>query len=1028
MRSILRIVLCLLLAFLPASMALANFDTRPVDVFTIDNGLSQNSVWATAVDDQGFLWIGTEDGLNRFDGESFRVFRRDESAADTLADNFVTAVLAEGESLYVATRVGSLQRFDLRRESFHSLPESIDRDLRGNPIDQLLLVGKRQVLVGTRDRGLFALQFDDTSARQTGRWTGSDSGLPNDLIRSMHRVADRGVWIGTGDGPCLIRDLGPKCHVPDWPAIDVVGDDDVGAIATDGRGNLWMAAAPTGLIRIRPDGAGHDLFTTTNSNLPSRRIESLLLDARDRLWVGTDRGVVRFDDTCRCFVAPRALGRSPDQVKQLALSMLEDASGGLWIGYFNLGLERIALDGNGIRHYLPSSFSAESRAADRIRAILPVDRNTYWLGTFGDGVHTLRTDEATGLMQSFERLFPIDGLSEGQRQVWSLVRDGNRLFVGTDAGLFRFDTVSKQLDEIEVGGIRQVVRHMTVDLPRGLLWIGSETGLCRHSLTDGTSRCLDADEHTPGHLSNRFVFAVHVDRHGNVWAGTWNGLDRIDPEALRATPVPVSETGIASALIYDIAESRDGQMWIGSSDGLVRFTPGAPAEVFRERQGLSNRVIYAIEADRDDVLWLSSVRGVMRFDPRSRTVSAYDQRDGLQGNEFLFGAHARDAADRVMFAGINGLNRIEPDRVPRTLAAPKVHVTRLSVLGQTLSATQHDASLPTLDAAPGYVDHIRLGPKHNMLGIEFAAPDFDQPGLLRFEYQLDGFDPRWIDLDHRRFVSFTNLSPGDYRLSIRARNRFGEASLEPARMRISVTPPIHATWWFRTIIVSLILAATWMIYLWRTRDLRHQRMALEHEVVRQTEEVRTQNQRLAEQQAELERANRELFQLSNRDALTGAYNRRYIQERLSRAVASNDPLAVAILDIDYFKRINDRHGHLAGDDCLRHVVACMSEVLGDRAEFARWGGEEFLIVVAGLAADDVSAMLERLRARIASRPAVAGAVDIPLTASIGWQSTQDGHRAPMAELIRHADEALYAAKAQGRDRVVRAPPDPSTPV
>jgi len=1028
MRSILRIVLRLMLALLPATQALANFDTRPVDVFTIDNGLSQNSVWATAVDDQGFLWIGTEDGLNRFDGESFRIFRRDESATDTLADNFVTAVLAEGDSLYVATRVGSLQRFDLRRESFHALPESIDRDLRGNPIDQLLLVGERQLLVGTRDRGLFALQWGDSSARQIGRWSGKGSGLPNDLIRSMHRVADQGVWIGTGDGPCLIRDLGPKCDVPDWPAIDLINDNDIGAIATDGRGNLWMAAAPTGLIRIRPDGSDHELFTTINSNLPSRRIESLLLDARDRLWVGTDRGVVRFDDTCRCFVAPRALGRSPDQIKQLALSMLEDASGGLWIGYFNLGLERIALDGNGIRHYLPSSFSAESRAADRIRAILPIDDNTYWIGTFGDGVHALQTDGNTGLMRSFERLFPIDRLNEGQRQVWSLVRHDHTLYVGTDAGLFRFDTASKRLDEIRVGGIRQVVRHMVVDTPRQLLWIGSETGLCRYSLTDETSRCLDADETTEGRLSNRFVFAVHVDRVGNVWAGTWNGLDRIDPDALRATPVPVIETGISSGLIYDIAESRDGQLWIGSSDGLVRFTPGAPAEVFRERQGLSNRVIYGIEPDRDDVLWLSSVRGVMRFDPRSRTVSAYDQRDGLQGNEFLFGAHARDGADRVLFAGINGLNRIEPGRVPRTLAAPRVHFTHLSVLGQPLSATQHDTTMPTLDAAPGYVDHIRLGPKHNMLGIEFAAPDFDQPGLLRFEYQLDGFDPRWIDLDNRRFVSFTNLAPGDYRLSIRARNRFGEASLDPARMLISVTPPIHATWWFRMIVVMLTVAVAWMIYLWRTRDLRHQRVVLEHEVVRQTEEVRTQNQRLAEQQSELERANRELFQLSNRDALTGAYNRRYIQERLSRAVASNDPLAVAILDIDYFKRINDRHGHLAGDDCLRHVVACMSEVVGDRAEFARWGGEEFLILIHGPATPDAPELLERLRQRIASRPAIAGAETIALTASIGWQSTIEGHRAPMAEMIRAADEALYAAKAQGRDRVVRAPSDPSTRV
>ncbi|MBK8286873.1 MAG: diguanylate cyclase [Ahniella sp.] len=1018
LRSRIQLLFALLLA---ASTGVhANFETRPADLYSIENGLSQNSVWALAMDGQGFLWIGTEDGLNRFDGQSFQVFRRDEDSSHSLAENFVTAILADGDALVVGTRAGSLQRFDLRQESFQSLPEPVASALRGNSIDDLLRIGPGQFLIGTRDRGLFSISFDDTGATLKRQWNAESNGLPSNKIRSLHQTSDGGVWVGTDKGLCLLQDFGDRCTQPDWPALRQIAGADVGAILNDARGNLWVAAMPTGLLRIRSDGKTYDLFERDNSSLPAQRVETLLMDAQGRVWAGTDAGVVRFDESCRCFITPRALGRSTDHTKQLAVSMLEDPTGGLWIGYFNLGLERIALDANGIRHYKPSTFAEVARSADRIRAILPTGLDRYILGTFGDGVYELETDPDRGLIQSLKRLFPIDKLKEGQKQVWGLAQVDSILFIGTDAGLMRYDSATSEMTELKLGGKTQIVRQLLYDSKRQSLWVGSEHGLCRYRVQDENTICLDAEPTTPGHLSNRFVFALHLDQQDRLWAGTWNGLDRIDPELVRAEPVPAEETGIANALIYDIAESRDGQLWIGSNDGLVRFTPGRKPEILRERQGLTNRVIYGIEHDRDQALWLSSVRGVMRFDPRSRVVTTYDQRDGLQGNEFLFGAHAQDDAGRILFAGINGMNRIEPERVVRTLKPPSVHLTQLSVLGKPLSVANRDPSLPKLDSAPTFVEHITLGTRHNMLELEFAAPDFDQPKLLRFEYQLKGFDEQWIELGARRFVSFTNLAPGMYQLSIRARNRFGEASLRPASLAIEVTPPIHATWWFRTIAVLISLGLIWGVFYWRTQDLRRQRVRLEREVVRRTDEVRSQNRKLAEQRAELERANQELFQLSNRDPLTGAYNRRYIQERLARAVANGSATAIAILDIDWFKRINDRYGHLAGDDCLRHTVACMSEVLGDQAEFARWGGEEFLMLFEQKPAAQVGELLETLRKRIASKPAFADKQDVELTVSIGWFSTSTDRIVPLAEQVRQADEALYRAKNEGRNRVAGA--------
>lgn len=1008
----------LLLGLLTSSSARANFDTRPVDQFTIVDGLSQDSAWAMTIDAQGFLWVGTEDGLNRFDGQDFRVFRRDDKGGNSLADNFVTALLADDDAIYVGTRAGTLQRLDLRTERFENLPDAIAMQFRGNSVDELIRLSPGRILVGTKDRGLISLSFENNQFVTSGRWFGPESGLPSNQVRTLFQTRSGQIWVGTSKGACRLQDLGPRCIQPDWPGLKRLAQSNVGAIITDAREQLWIAGVSEGLVRISRDGSRFDQFRPDSSGLPSKLVEAMRLDSLGRVWVGTKSGVARFDEQCQCFIKPRALGRSPDEPRQLVLSMLEDTSGGLWVGYFNLGLERIALDDNGIRHYQPSAYSTATVGADQVRAILPTGGDSYLLGTFGDGAYTLTTDPESGLISDLKPLFHLPDQDTARREVWTLAQVDRTLYIGSNGGLHVLDLDSNALRPIRITGQRMVLRQLLHDPSRNALWMGMEDGLCRLQLDDGSTRCLNADPNTPGHLSDRYVFSLHLDHQGRLWAGTWNGLDEVDPERMLARPVSAAETGIASALIFDIAESQSGQLWLGSADGLVRFTPGSAPEVYRERQGLSNGVIYGIEFDADDALWLSSSRGLMRFDPRSKVITAYDQRDGLQSNQFFYGAHAKDDQGRLLFAGINGLNRIDPNRVPRTLRPPKVYFTGVSVLGQKLRPGIRSDGLPTLNAPPNYLEVIQLGPAHNQLGIEFAAPDFDQPKLLSFEYQLLGFDPRWQELGSRRFVSFTNLGAGDYQLLVRARNRFGELSLSDAKLKIQVDPPVYETLWFRSLMAFVGAVLIWVVFAWRTRDLRQQRLHLEQEVVRRTDEVRAQNERLAAQQAELERANRELFQLSNRDPLTGAYNRRYIQERLARAFASHGLLAIAIVDIDFFKRINDQYGHLAGDDCLRHVVTCMSQVLADKAEFARWGGEEFLIAFEQLPSGEVGALLEQLRATLADRPALADGKNVALTISIGWCDGDGGQKFSLAEQIRRADMALYRAKEQGRNKVV----------
>ncbi|HRG16288.1 MAG TPA: diguanylate cyclase, partial [Pseudomonadota bacterium] len=426
---------------------------------------------------------------------------------------------------------------------------------------------------------------------------------------------------------------------------------------------------------------------------------------------------------------------------------------------------------------------------------------------------------------------------------------------------------------------------------------------------------------------------------------------------------------------------------------------------------------YAIEARGDHELWLSTNRGLARFDRRSGRAIAFDAEDGLQGNEFGFGMAAQDARGRMYFAGLGGVSRFDPARMQIAPRAPRPMLTRFYLRDREIAVGSVVNDVVPLPQSLFATDRIALGWRDHDLGFAFSALAGDPTARLRFRYRLGGKDDDWIDAGERRYVSYTNLAPGQYAFAVKAADRFGREG-PVRRIHIDLAPPVWATWPFR---IGAALAAMMLLVAvlnWRVATLKRSREQLAAEVARQTERIRVQNE-------QLEAANQALFDRSIRDPLTGAFNRRHFGELAEQAYlgcrARAQPFALMLLDLDHFKQINDRHGHAAGDAVLCAVAQAIRPLLAGQEAMARWGGEEFVVMWPN---HDVAAAMRRalaLRDVLRALRIVANDTPLRVTASFGLACATTTHQPGLEALLAEADAALYRAKAEGRDRVVAAP-------
>jgi len=831
--------------------------------YTRDDGLSEHTANQIAQDRVGFIWVATDDGLNRFDGYTFRVYRHDPERLDTLSNNVVRDLLLDHEGeLWVASE-GGLDRYRAESDSFvryQHVPGDA-RTLVHSSVHCLLEDRSGVIWAGTY-MGLDRLDRETSTFSHFRHDPQDPSSLSADHILSLAEDPEAGVWVGTQGGG--LNHLDPETgrsarYLPAPGEENAVSSGVIRDLAFDAEGRLWIATEG-GLDRLDPRTGRFTHFRhdpRDPRSLGSNLVWSILFDSRGELWVGTDgAGLDRFEPERGAWKAyvhdeadPQSLGG--DSVRDV----FEDRSGDLWVGGYASGLHFLNRHRSGFRYFTHNRDG--TGLAHRSVLSFHEDRDgTLWIGTEG-GLH--RRDPKTGALRLF-RHRPDDPHSLGGNAVLSILRDHQeKLWVGTFAGGLdllvdekagRFERLLN--DPRDPHSISDSNVWSLLEDHRGELWVGTlSMGLNR---LDRQSRRFTRYLHVPDDptsLPGDTIWALFEDREERLWVCTGEGLCRYDPERDAFVAYP----GASRDVLTIQQDSRD-RLWLGTrGDGLQLFDPDHGSVVtFSTADGLPNDVVNGILEDGAGHLWLSTNEGLSRFDPEARTFVNFDSGSGLQGRQFNRGAFLKSRTGELLFGGTHGYNVFFPDQVRGNPHVPPVVITDFLVFNQQVPI---DPAGP-LSEAIEEASEVRLSYQQSVFTFRFAALGYRNPEKSRYQYRLLGFDKDWVESGNRRSVTYTNLDPGAYRFQVRGSNDDGLWNRQGASVRLRITPPVWRTAWFRALVLGLFAALLVAGHGLRTRFIRERNRELKKEV----DERKRVEAELEATNAELEAKNVELEQFA----------------------------------------------------------------------------------------------------------------------------------------------------------------------
>ncbi len=819
---------------------------------TVEDGLSENAVPAIVQDHQGYMWFGTREGLNRYDGYDFTVYASDPEDPTTLSNGFITALYVDRDgTLWVGTFHGGLNRFDRDTATFaHYQNDPQDpTSLSHNRIRAIAQDREGTLWIGTHGGGVE--RFDPQHGTFTHYRHDPDdpTSLSSDIVRALYPAPDGTLWVGTYGGlNALDLSTGTFRHYRYSPLdTATLSDDIVMAIAEDGSGDLWVGT-DRGLCQLdRASGTftryRHD--PTDPRSLSSDQVNVLYCDRSGSLWIGTETGGLnRLEiDGAGDYTFERYVNsdRLPDSLSNNAVrSIYEDEGGVLWIGTYGGGLNKLNLSTAAFGHYRHDPDDANSLVDNNVMALQVDHLGGLWVGTLGGLDHF---DRAARTFTHY-RHDPEDPHSLSDDRVRSLLEAGDgTLWIGTDgSGLNRFDRATGTFvrypnDPDDPSSLPNYQVMALFEDREGTLWVGTYGGgLSRFDPGTGTFTHYRHDPDDPESLSDNNVLVILQDQAGALWIGTESGgLNRFDAEtetfrsymARPDVPNSLSHNGVTA-----IHQDAAGLLWLGTlGGGLNRFDPQTETFAhYTDEQGLpSNRVVGILE-DAAGRLWLSTSNGLARFDPRSETCRTYDARDGLQGNAFNNRAYAQGADGALFFGGGNGFNAFYPDEIRDNPHVPPVVITAFKKFNQTVLA-----DLPA-EAA------IELSYRENFISFEFAALDYAAPEKNQYAYRLEGFDPEWVDAGTRRYASYTNLRGGTYTFRVRGSNNDGVWNEEGPAVRIIVAPPFWEQWWFIGGAALVLAGGALAVYRWRVRAIAVRNRELAQQVRERTGEIERRRQ------------------------------------------------------------------------------------------------------------------------------------------------------------------------------------------
>ena len=814
----------------------------------LDHGLSQSIVKCILQDEIGFMYFGTEDGLNRYDGYNFTVIRNDPENLNSISYIDINTIFEDHlGNIWIGTFNAGLNKFDPDNNTvtrFVNEPNNIN-SISHNNINAIIEDNDGAIWIGT-DNGLNKLFLEDTTKEKYSisrynnnvnnpnslgnnvvhtihqdrfgiMWIGTEGGLDklipgqqnqgnlvfkhyrhnafdpkslsHNFIRTIYEDAQEVLWIGTDSGLNMLYEDNEEIkfvvYKHDPNEINSISHNEIYALCQDLSGILWIGT----------NGGGINLFDTESKqftrymhdpqderSLSYNEIRSLYRDRSGIMWIGTyGGGIDKVSGGKQKFLLYKSRPKDKNSLSHpIIWSICEDDIGVLWIGTHGGGLDRLDRTSNNYEHFKNNPNDPKSLSNNIVRMVFIDTEGTLWLGTHGGGVNKFdpRTKSFTNIKNE-----PGNSNSLGHNEIRDIYRDKSGiLWIGTyGKGMDRFDEVNGTFvhyrnDPENSESISNDFIRVIYESNSGVLWIGTEGGgLNKFDKESETFKSYRSDPNDSLSISNDYIFTIHEDKSGTLWLGTWGGgLNKFDP---------IKET----------------------------------FENYTIKDGLPSEAIYGILEDENGNFWLSTNNGLSRFNPKDKKFKNYNVKDGLQNNEFNGGSYFKSKSGEMFFGGITGFNAFYPENIKDNTFIPPTVITSFQKFNKEVEFDKPIYSIDQIDLS--YEDYV--------FSFEFASLDFSAPEKNKYLYKMEGLDKDWIlTSSSRRFVTYTTLPPGDYIFKVKGSNSDGIWNETGASIHITIHPPFWVTWWFRGILLLIIVLGVYLLYKKRVKNLEEKRKAL----------------------------------------------------------------------------------------------------------------------------------------------------------------------------------------------------------
>lgn len=850
-----------------------------------ESGLPSNAVTAMAEDAQGFIWVGTQNGLARWDGYRFRNYLHQAQDKFSLPDNFIIRLFRDQSGvLWIGTKSGGLVFYDVLHDRFEPValgPQVFNHAAILSIIDD----GQRGLFIGT-ERGLYQ-RLANGKALPLGALNKSDAARSPEVVFNLLRDNRQQLWVASSMG-LLRRDAKTQALV-EQPFTRPDGEFlRVGSMLSNRAGQVWLGTAKQGLFLLNPANAHLEAVqdSANQVHLEQDEITALLEVAPGQLWISTDLGGVVILDLASSRMRRVQLDPAlPGGLASMQISsLLRDRSGSIWVGH-DRGLSRYHPNENAL-HSLPGSgLTPNHLAGPGGHGLREMPDGSIWVGLLKNGLNFIDPKlESISLFRpagpvSSTSLFPELSLPQPYVPMqgagpmpWSdqigsmapvlpiapLVAPGwppaivenltppfrEKMYFSSMQGLFQLDIKQSTVSHIKLSPfpLEPIIRALQVDGDR--LWVGGQGGMLGLDMAT-----LGTQVRPVVHFAGDDVVGIEVGRDGVLWISTFShGLFRFwqkTRERQHINPEQGPKLRLPGNTVPAMLIDSRGWLWVGTlGDGIHLFkNPNAVAPQIAASigvaEGLPNAVIYKLLEDKHGHIWVSTEAGLARIEPQTLAVEALRRADGASSSGYLPGSGTALQNGELIFGAADGLTVVQPERYQRWAYRPPVVITRLQIGNQDVLATG-------LNQAGAMVE---IPAQANSFAVEFAALDFTAPERNRYSYWLEGYDQDWMSTDaNKRLASYTNLAPGQYRLRLRGSNRQGQFSEQERILKIQVLPAWYQTWWFR---LGLMLGLAGLVYALvqgRTRYLRRRQWVLEREVEQRTGQLREAQAQLVQQE------------------------------------------------------------------------------------------------------------------------------------------------------------------------------------